>query len=362
MKFQASYSPEVPRLLGKLDVSLILSTYQAGKVVVLSSNGERMTQLLRDFDRPMGIAIQDDMMALALRLNVTIFRNDADLAETYPPKPNTYDSLYFPLALNKTDFVDTHDIFFTRHGLVAVNTAYSCLVKIDATFSFQPVWRPWFISDFRDSDYCHLNGMAVDGAGDVRYVTAFGQTNSHEGWRVNKLHGGVVMDVQNNTVLVDGLAMPHSPRLYRGNLYVLSSATEELLRIDPVTGECESLIRLDGFIRGLSFIGDYAFIGTSKLRKSHAFGDLPIANKRLKAGVLIVNLKTKEKAGEILYDDDLREVYDVHALEGKRRPNILNLPMSEQYRAMITPQGARWITPEMAVKNIRHKEALHEKT
>lgn len=346
MAFKASFSPEVPQLLEQLEISLILSTYQAGKVIILSSDGENMTQLLRDFDRPMGIALQGDMLALALRLNVAIFRNDTKLAQTYPKKPNTYDSLYFPLALNKTDFVDTHDLFFSNDGLIAVNTAYSCLIKVDSTFSFQPVWRPDFINDFQEVDYCHLNGMAVDDQGEVRYVTAFGQTNTPEGWRTNKLQGGVVIDVQTNDVVAKGLGMPHSPRLYQGKLYVLASATEELLEVDVKSKTTHSIIKVDGFIRGLSFKGDYAFIGTSKLRKSHTFGDLPITNKKIHAGVVIVNLKTKEKVGEIIYDDDLQEIYDVHVLDGKRRPNILNLPMSEQYRAMITPQGAQWITPE----------------
>lgn len=260
-------------------------------------------------------------------------------------KPDTYDSLYFPIALNKTDFIDTHDLFFTNQGLVAVNTAYSCLVKIDGTFSFQPVWKPEFITELEAGDRCHLNGMAVDEAGDVRYVTAFGQTDKAEGWRTNKLQGGVVIDVQTNEIVIDGLGMPHSPRLYRDRLYVLCSATEELLEIDVESKTKRSIAKIDGFIRGLSFKGGYAFIGTSKLRKSHTFGDLPIANKKINAGVYVVNLKTGEKAGEILYEDDLQEIYDVHVLDGKRRPNILNLPMAEQYRAMLTPQGAQWVQP-----------------
>lgn len=346
MPFRANFSPNVAKLLHDLDISLILSTYQAGKVIILSSDGNNMRQLLRDFDRPMGIALSGDMMALALRLNVAIFRNDKHLAQTYPKNPDTYDALYFPLALNKTDFIDTHDLFFTNKGLVAVNTAYSCLVKLDGTFSFQPIWHPAFISEFENSDRCHLNGMAVDRQGEIRYATAFGETDEEEGWRTNKLKGGIVMDVMANEVIIKGLGMPHSPRVYRNDLYLLASATEELLRVDPVTRTVESIAKLDGFIRGLSFKDDYAFIGTSKLRKSHTFGDLPIATKRIQAGVFIVNIKTKEKVGEILYEDDLEEIYDVHVLDGMRRPNILNLPMSEQFRAMITPKGAQWVLPQ----------------
>lgn len=346
MTFRANFSPGIPELLDELDISLILSTYQAGKVIILSSDGKNMRQLLRDFDRPMGIALQGDMMALALRLNVAIFRNDEQLARTYPAHPDTYDSLYFPLALNKTDFIDTHDLFFTRQGLVAVNTAYSCLVKIDGTFSFQHIWHPEFIKGFDNSDRCHLNGMAVDEQGTIRYATAFGETDEPEGWRTNKLNGGILIDVPANKIILRRLGMPHSPRIYNNELYFLSSATEELLRYDGENNCAESIASMDGFIRGLSFKGDYAFIGTSKLRKSHTFGDLSIARKKLRAGVFIVNIKTKELVGQILYEDDLEEIYDVHVLDGLRRPNILNLPMSDLYRAMITPTGAQWMEQE----------------
>ena len=48
---------------------------------------------------------------------------------------------------------------------------------------------------------------------------------------------------------------------------------------------------------------------------------------------------------EALYKDDRQEIYDAHVLEGKHLPNILNLPISEQYRAMLTPHGAQWTEP-----------------
>jgi uncharacterized protein (TIGR03032 family) len=140
--------------------------------------------------------------------------------------------------------------------------------------------------------------------------------------------------------------MPHSPRLYRGRLYLLSSAQESLLEVNTDNGEISKLATMNGFIRGLSFKQDYAFIGVSKLRKSHTFGDLAMANRPIKAGVVVINLKTRQQVGEIVYGDELEEIYDVQVLDGKRRPNILNLPMSDRYRALLTPQGAQWVVTE----------------
>jgi hypothetical protein len=85
MLYQASFSHNIPELSHKLNITLNLSTYQeVGKVILLSSGGTNIVQLLRDFDRPMGIAIHDEMLALALQLNVAILCNDSILSNSYP--------------------------------------------------------------------------------------------------------------------------------------------------------------------------------------------------------------------------------------------------------------------------------------
>lgn len=341
--FECYHSGKAIELLHKLGISLILSTYQAGKVIILSSDGTKMTQLVRNFSRPMGITLKDNMMALAGALGVTVFRTDPVLAATYPEKPNTYDAFYYPTVMFRTDYVDMHDIAFTNKGLVGVNTAFSCLCRLDAQFSFNPIWKPSFIEKFIPGDLCHLNGMATDEQGNIRLATAFGKTNSREGWRKNKLTGGLLIDVQTGEILLEGLPMPHSPRIYNGEIYLLLSATEQLIKADVKKGTYEVVAKVDGFIRGLSFIKDYAFIGVSKLRKTHTFSDLEITDKEIRAGVVIVNLKTGEVVGEIIYFTGVEELYDVCVLEGFRRVNILNYQQSLNYRALITPYGSSWV-------------------
>ncbi|NOR58976.1 MAG: TIGR03032 family protein, partial [Sulfurimonas sp.] len=306
--FQARYTPNLPELLNTLGGTIMLTTYQTGKVIMLSSDGKNISQLVRDFDRPMGVAFHGDLMAMALRTNITFFKDSKELASTYPKKQNTYDALYYPVSQNITSYIDTHDVVFSKQGLVAVNTSYSCLVKIDGANSFEMIWKPPFIDSLSTGDACHLNGCCVDENHDIRYVTAFGQTTQAGGWRMNKLAGGFLYDIKEDRFLCENLAMPHSPRIYKNELYVLLSATEELIKVDRVTGEKETITKIDGFIRGLSFKDNYAFIGISKLRKSHTFGDLPIAKKKLHAGVVVIDLTTKEKVAEIFYEDKLEEI------------------------------------------------------
>jgi len=65
--FTLSHTPEMPELLAALRCSLAVSTYQAGKVIIISSDGERLHQLPRAFDTPMGMAIDGNRLAVATK-------------------------------------------------------------------------------------------------------------------------------------------------------------------------------------------------------------------------------------------------------------------------------------------------------
>jgi uncharacterized protein (TIGR03032 family) len=43
-----------------------------------------------------------------------------------------------------------------------------------------------------------------------------------------RFDGGIVIDVQSGEIVIGGLSMPHSPRLYRDKLWVLNSGTGEI--------------------------------------------------------------------------------------------------------------------------------------
>ena len=91
-----------------------------------------------------------------------------------------------------------------------------------------------------------------------------------------------------------------------------------------------------GFVRGLSFHNDLAFIGLSKLRRnSSTFGKLPFAEKANEAGVLILHVPTKTLVGKIIYQTSLDEIYDVHVLANKSRPNIMNT-LNEEHKQGLT--------------------------
>ena len=342
--FSCQYTPQVPELLQQLNCSLMLSTYQAGKLIFLSPKDEHsLVQLPRNFNKVMGVGLYDDKLVLATKDEVLVMRNSPDLARFYPRKPGTYDSLFMPRATYYTGLIDIHDIDFgVDDRIFAVNTSFSCLIEVNFNYSFTPVWQPPFISKLASEDRCHLNGMALKD-GKPKYVTAFNAGDTPQSWREEVTTGGILMDVETNNIVAEGLPMPHSPRLYRDALYVLLSAKGALARINPNTGRYDMVAQTKGFVRGLAFHGDYAFIGLSKLRQnSSTFAKLPFAKQAQQSGIVIIHLPTGATVGQIVYQTSVDEIYDVQVLPNSIRPNIVNTDKPDYKMGLHIPGTTFW--------------------
>jgi uncharacterized protein (TIGR03032 family) len=342
--FHCTYTPSFTQLLHQLRCTVALSTYQAGKVVFISPKNEnQLIQLPRSFKKAMGLGLHKNHLVVATMDEVVVLVNSPELARHYPKKTNTYDALYMPRAVYHTGMLDIHDIDWGKGGeIYAVNTSFSCLIRIDHHYSFTPIWKPPFISKLASEDRCHLNGMAMEN-GAPRYVSAFNQGDQPQAWRAEVTTGGILMDVPSNELVATGLPMPHSPRIHQGQLYLLLSATGDLVRLDPATGQYEVVCRLNGFVRGLAFHGDFAFVGLSKLRSSSkTFSQLSIADKAVHAGVAAVHLPTGRLVGEMRYLNTVDEIYDVQVFPNIVRPNILNTDKPEHKLGLTTPQTTYW--------------------
>ncbi len=327
--------------------TIAISTYQAGKVVFISSNGpNQLIQLPRNFTKAMGLALNGNRMAVATKDEVVILARSKGLAASYPSNPRAYDWLYVPRATFYTGEIDIHDMEWGQEGLYAVNTRFSCISIIDDEFSFRPIWKPNFVSDLTPDDRCHLNGMAMEN-GRPKYLTALGRSDQQKAWRSSVLNGGLLIDYQTHEIINDTLPMPHSPRLVNGKLYMLLSATGEVISMDPNSGKYDVIDRLDGFVRGLDIVGDYMFVGLSKLRQnSSVFRDLPIAQKALFSGVVIIHIPTGAQIGNIRYNASVEEIYDIKMVPDALRPGILNTEKEDFRDALSTPSDTYWKTDE----------------
>lgn len=319
--FASEATPNFAELLRLIGSSLVVSTYQTGRVVLMREKNGALNTHFRRFPKPMGIAHRPGMLALGTRTEVVTFRNVPGLADRVGDE---HDAVFVPRTALQTGDIRIHDIAWAGDELWAVNTRFSCLVTFDGVHSFVPRWRPTFVSALAAEDRCHLNGLAVVDD-EVRYVTALGTTDSAGGWRPGKADGGVVIDVRTNEIVSAGLSMPHSPRWYRDRLWVLESGQGTLVTVDPGSGERTTVAQLPGFTRGLSFAGRYAFIGLSQVREATTFGGLPLTARLedRQCGVWIVDIETGQTMGFVRFEDRVEEIFDVALLPGVKFPELL---------------------------------------
>ena len=331
--FTYRYTPEVAEFVESIGASILVSTYQAGKLAVFRSHQKQLSMLPRTFDQAMGVAVAPGRLAIASKFQIWTLRNSPSVAKRLNESDDLkserlYDACYLPRSSHVTGNIDAHEMAWGAGDdeLWIVNTSFSCLCTLDPKFSFIPRWRPPFVSEISRGDRCHLNGLAMED-GRPRFVTCFGQTDSKEGWRENKLDGGCIVDVPSGEVVTTGLSMPHSPRLHDGKLWVLDSGRGRLLTVNVDSGTTSTVIELPGYTRGLAFAGRYALIGLSQIRETAIFGGVPVAEKypERPCGVAIVDTVTGRQVGMIEFLASVREVFDVQLLPGARWPAVIGL-------------------------------------
>jgi uncharacterized protein (TIGR03032 family) len=324
-------------LLQQLGASLLVSTYQANKLLVVRAARSGLSTLVRTFERPMGIAVDERRLALGTRNQIWLLRNAPDIAPRIEPA-GTHDACYVPRSSHVTGDIGVHEMAWVGDELWSVSTRFSCLCTLDPEYSFVPRWQPPFITALEAEDRCHLNGLAIID-GQPRYVTALGETDTRDGWRKNKPEGGCLIDIPSGEFVARGLSMPHSPRWHEGRLWLLESGTGQLAFIDISTGRRESVIELPGFARGLALIGPYAFIGLSKIRESSAMDGVPLASRRdeLKCGIAAVDLRSGQIIGLLEFQTAVEEIFDAQLLPGLRFPEVLGFQKEEIHHTFIVP-------------------------
>lgn len=321
------HTSNFPDILRHFNSSLAVSTYQAGKLVLLRADGNAINTHFRTFHRPMGMAADNERLALGTFMEIAEYRNMPAVAPRLHQPPR-HDAVYLARRGHITGAIDIHEMAWDGDGdLWFVNTLFSCLCTLDTKSSFVPRWRPSFVSHYAPEDRCHLNGLAMRD-GKPRYVTSLGNANTPEGWREHKRNGGHLIDIENGgeRIICKDLSMPHSPRWYRDNLWVLESGRGALLKVDPQTGAREDVARVPGFARGLDFLGPLAFIGLSQLRASNPFTDIPITddNADRQSGVWAMNIETGKTVAFLKFTGGVEEIFAVQALQGALFPEILN--------------------------------------
>lgn len=337
VEFHYTQTDSFVALLAELGASLLISTYQANKLLVARAAGGGLSMLVRTFERPMGLAVDSQRLTIGTRNQIWFLRNAPDIAPRIEPA-GLHDACYLPRSCHVTGDIGIHEMAWAGDELWAVNTRFSCLCTLHPDYSFVPRWRPPLITALAAEDRCHLNGLAiVDGR--PKYVTALGETDSAGGWRANKPQGGCLMDVSSGEMICRGLSMPHSPRWHDGRLWLLESGTGRLLLVDAVTGQHQTVAELPGFARGLALCGPYAFVGLSKIRATSALDGVPLARRReqLKCGIGVVDLQSGRLNAFLEFQTAVEEIFDVQLLPNLRFPEVIGFQQETIQHTFIVP-------------------------
>lgn len=338
------HSRGLPALLEHLELSVLLSTYQAGRVVSVGSHGGELRLGFSRFDQAMGLTRTASGIAVGSRDAIWTLPASREIAPQIKPE-GEHDIAFLARSCHYSGPLMGHDLAWGNGRLWLVNTLFNGLVTIEGHWSFVPQWQPTFISGWAAGDRCHLNGLALaeDGSAPA-YVTALGETDTENGWREQRVSGGCLIHVPSGSVVLRGLSMPHSPRLYQDQLYLLDSGEGALLCVDPVSGQHRRVASLPGFTRGLDCYAGYAFVGLSQIRESAVFGGLAIEERDqdLRCGLAVVNLSSGALDGLLWFHTGLEEVFAVAVLPGWRNPAVIGPDTSTDASQTV------WIVPPVS--------------
>ncbi|TWI01693.1 uncharacterized protein (TIGR03032 family) [Luteimonas cucumeris] len=338
LKVEKTCSRSLAGWLAANRISLAITSYQSGRIYLVGSDKQgRVSFFERIFERAMGVVGNAQRIYLGSLYQLWRFENVLRSNEVIHGQ---YDKCYVPRNAQTIGDLDIHELGIRSNGkVVFVNTKYSCLAELSQTHSFKAIWKPKFVSKLAPEDRCHLNGLAmVDGR--PKYVTAVCRSDTVDGWRDRRHDGGVVIDIETDEVVCEGLSMPHSPRWANGKLWVLNAGTGHLGWVDFATKKFVPLAFFPGFLRGLSIIGNVAAVGLSKPRNQR-FEGLALDEELRKrdsdpwCGVQIVSLTNGDVCDWIRFEGDITEIFDISFLPNVRNPMMIGLRTSE-IRDLIT--------------------------
>ena len=338
LKVEKSCSRGLAGWLGQHRLSLAITSYQTGRIYLVGSDKQgRVSFFERIFERAMGVVGNAQRIYLGGLFQLWRFENVLRPNEVIHGQ---FDKCYVPRNAQTIGDLDIHELGIRKNGkVVFVNTKYSCLAELSQTHSFKAIWKPKFVSKLAPEDRCHLNGLAmVDG--EPKYVTAVCKSDSVDGWRDRRRDGGVVIYIDTDEIVCEGLSMPHSPRWHNGRLWLLNAGTGQLGWVDFEKKAFVPHAFVPGFARGLSIIGNVAAVGLSKPRNQR-FEGLQLDDELKKrdadpwCGVQIISLANGDVMNWIRFEGDISEIFDISFLPNVKHPMMIGLRTAE-IRDLIT--------------------------
>ena len=86
---RAVHTPNFPAILRRLNASLLVTTYQAGKLVMVRDEGDHLNTHFRAFAAPMGLALRGDRLAIGTSMQIWEYRDSPRWPPSCPARSVT---------------------------------------------------------------------------------------------------------------------------------------------------------------------------------------------------------------------------------------------------------------------------------
>lgn len=216
--------------------------------------------------------------------------------------------------LNKC--VDLHSIVFHQGMIYVVSAGTNEIYRVslcNQTLGAEELY--WQYPGVKyDRDEIHLNGLTLNNGRLI--ASCFGPKTETDEWG----SAGRVFYIDNGINISEGLRQPHSPIVKNGRLIFAESKFERVYLYAEKSSDnwiTQKTFELDGYVRGLAFVGKHIVIGVSADRKvSRSKNTYIQETKQLRPSSLT---RLTPDSGELFQIPEIpllgREIYDILPIE-----------------------------------------------
>jgi uncharacterized protein (TIGR03032 family) len=243
-------------------------------------------------------------------------------------------SIYLPGSLY------IHDLVKIESDIYATITGHNFVARLDEDGGWEKVWSPNVVNSLKPGaqfreNFLQLNSLGIgeNGLADSYYTGFSDLVTGTKPWKEG--YGpegkGVVFSGETGQVIYRGLTCPHSAKLHEGKLWLCNSGFGEVGYLENYQSNDITLTKFvpvfkaPGFTRGLTFLGDYIFVGLSKVIDKYGPYAPGLDPAESKCGIWVFNVKTGEYVASLDWINGY-QIYDVQPIHGVSCPQ---LPLAE---------------------------------
>ncbi len=141
MNFESIHTGSFPELLTALDASLLVSTYQSGRVIVVRADDDVLNTHFRLFQVPMGMAARAGELAIGGKAQVYRLQNQPALTARLEP-PGKHDACFVSRSTHSTGDIRIHDMAYTDDRALGGEHPVLLLVHVRRPAQLRPALAP----------------------------------------------------------------------------------------------------------------------------------------------------------------------------------------------------------------------------